>query len=232
MLDCDSSNSIREARRLSQASRPVALDRQSVVTVHGLAAHQIAMWPIGRRLGRRGFRTHHFGYWSIRARVEEVAVQLGRRLDRFEADPGIERLHLVTHSMGGIVARTLLQRRRYRKLHRIVMLAPPNAGSHVATKLAGTANWVLPAIEQLADRDDSYVNQLNWGFGANDIELGVVAARHDRVIRLPSTLHPSQKEFAVIDGNHGPMPWNQNAAGLVEAFLLTGTFFGVPQSAV
>ena len=81
---------------------------ETVVLVHGLAAHWLAMWPLARHLERRGFRVINWGYPSITRNIDEHARRLSELLAGFEWRDEGPRYHLVTHSMGSIIARTAL----------------------------------------------------------------------------------------------------------------------------
>ena len=81
--------------------------RHRVVVVHGLAANNSATWLLGRRLRQQGFDTRLFGYRSIRPRVEDHAERLASFLKRRFADDPASPLHLVVHSMGGIITRVM-----------------------------------------------------------------------------------------------------------------------------
>ena len=109
-----------------------------VVLVHGLGGNRFDMWPISRRLKRLGYRIRNWGYRSVGNRIETHADLLATELDRIDAemqDGG--RIHLVTHSMGGIIVRKTLSHHDFENIGRVVMLAPPHQGSHAARKLEG-----------------------------------------------------------------------------------------------
>jgi hypothetical protein len=86
--------------------------------------------------------------------------------------------------MGSIVVRVALNRIEPSRVGRIVLLAPPNAGSPVAriiSKLSG--QMIVPALE-LSDQPGSYVNRIE---STNDFEIGVLAAKYDFLVPLANT---------------------------------------------
>lgn len=199
--------------------------REAIVLVHGLAAIRFAMWPIAKRLRKRGYRVNNYGYFSISKTIAAHAHRLGGVLEEFENDPEIDRFHLVTHSMGCIMGRHLLAERRFEKVQRWVMLAPPNRGSHAARLLSPYLGRFCTPLTQLSDAPDSFVNRLGDFRDTNDVDFAIVEAAYDRVIDQSSVPLDGQSEYAVVKSNHGPLPWHTHTIDFVEQFLTRHTGF-------
>jgi pimeloyl-ACP methyl ester carboxylesterase len=192
-----------------------------VSLVHGYLANKFLMATLARRLGRRGFRPRAWGYWNMQCSLLVHAERFARELAARDADPAVGTLHVVTHSMGGIVARAALDRYRPRKLGRIVMLAPPNRGSFVATATAGTFGRFLRPVAELSTAADSLVNSLPTPQG---VEIGVIAAAHDALVTEEST-HPAVPHAHVtLPTWHTGLLFRRDAADLVAEFLARGAF--------
>ena len=194
-------------------------DRVAVVLVHGLAANRLVMWKIAQSLRKVGYHVKNHGYSSISHTIPYHADRLCKVLDKFEQDPDIDRIHLVTHSMGCIIGRHLFNEKRFEKLGRWVMLAPPNGGSHAATLLSPYLSKLCPPLPQLADRPDSFVNQLGDFRKINDVDFAVVEAAYDRVIDSSNVPLEGQSEYTVVKSHHGLLPWHSDAIEFVEYFL-------------
>jgi len=99
--------------------------RDVVVLIHGLGGNRLDMWPISRRLKRLGFGVRNWGYRSVGNRIESPSVRLAKDLAKLDHQVA-GRIHLVTHSMGGIIARTMFAQNDFANIGRVVMLAPPH----------------------------------------------------------------------------------------------------------
>ncbi len=132
-----------------------------------------------------------------------------------------ERVHIVAHSMGGIITRLALAEFQPRRLGRLVMVAPPNRGSHVATWLAPWLGRICPPLVQLADGDDSFVCRLPL---PQVPELGVIAAATDFLVREPSTHLGCETDHITLAGLHSAILWRRETAEQVQHFLEHGSF--------
>ncbi len=195
--------------------------REHVALVHGYLANTFMLAPLGWRLRRQGYATTAWGYWNMRCSLLVHAARFAKELEALDANPATDTLHLVTHSMGGIIARAALDRFRPRKLGRIVMLAPPNKGSFVATMAAGTFGRVFKPVAELSTAHDSLVNSLPMPAG---IELGVIAAQWDALVSDASTHPDVPHAHATIPTFHSGLLFRRDAADLVAAFLQSGAF--------
>jgi len=144
-----------------------------VVLIHGLGGNRTDMWPIGWRLKRLGFTVHNWSYRSVGNRIETHADRLSKLLTEL-GNQNSGRIHLVAHSMGGIIARAAFAKNEFKNLGRVVMLAPPNLGSHVATKLTRYIGWLTPSLGQLSDCPDSFVNRLPNSLRNNGIDFAIM----------------------------------------------------------
>jgi len=210
-----------ELKHLSIADRESARGRELVVLVHGLSAKRLVMWPLARYLVRVGFQVNNWGYRSTTRSIDWHASKLTAILRDVEFRNDIERIHVVAHSMGCIVSRAAIEKGRPSRLGRIVMLAPPNHGSHAARIIAPAVNWFCPTMKELGDHPDSYVNSLPL---PDRCEFGVIAASLDRVIRQTSTHLDGEADFTVVFSMHGVLPWHRKAQKQTVSFLESGRF--------
>ena len=149
-----------------------------VVLLHGLARSPNSLFVLDQVLQARGRRVVNLDYPSTTEPVERLAG----RIDAAITACGPGRVDVVTHSMGGILLQIWAGRsRNAARIHRAVMLAPPNGGSEIVD----------------AFRDQAW---FGWMNGPAGLALGTGAA--DAPARLPVP----QFEFAVIAGSDSLNP--------------------------
>ncbi len=197
---------------------------QTVVLIHGLGGNRSDMWRLGRRLRCAGYQIRKIGYWSIGQRIEPLVERLKELLEEMENTSSVEGVHLVGHSMGGIIARGALADQRESKVKSLLMIAPPNQGSHVARQMAPWFGWMVPSLAQLSDAPDSYVNLLDQLVELDDLKLGIIEAEKDRVIARGAVLLNRPHEYCRVRGNHAILTWYLRTVQLAEKFIREGRF--------
>ena len=143
------------AVRARFADDPLAA-RVPVVLVHGLVDNRSVFSVMRRGLRRRGFaQVRSWNYSPLLRDVETAAAALGRHLERVCQDTGHERVHVVAHSLGGLVARYLVQRLGGdARVDSLVTLGTPHGGSRWAhvlpTPLVRQLRPGSPLLQELA----------------------------------------------------------------------------------
>jgi len=125
------------------------MEGRAVIVLHGLMRSRKSMAKLCKHLEEQGgFTVINVTYPSTRRSIGQHARSLARLIENLD---GIDEINFGGHSMGNIVVRHYLgdqlagigNRPRDRRLRRMVMLAPPNQGSEVATALAGNGLFAL-----------------------------------------------------------------------------------------
>lgn len=104
-----------------------------VITVHGLNSEPEAMEPLLAGPRKDGFPCGAFRYPNDQS-IDESGKMLAAELGRLAHKHPRRRIALVTHSMGGLVARVAVEDPALDpgNVWRLVMIAPPNQGSLLA----------------------------------------------------------------------------------------------------
>jgi pimeloyl-ACP methyl ester carboxylesterase len=213
--------------RFDTAARPEH-PRECVALVHGFLANKLLLATLARRLRRHGYLTDAWGYWNMQCSLLVHAERFAKELAELDADPRIGTIHLVGHSMGGIIGRAALEKYRPAKLGRFVMLAPPNRGSFVATATRNTFGRLLKPVAELSTDPESLVNRLPMPAG---VEVGVIAAEYDALVTEESTHPDAPHAHVILPTWHTGLLFRPETADLVASFLATGEFPATTTSA-
>jgi triacylglycerol lipase len=112
---------------LSAAATPILL-------VHGLGDNRSVFTLLRRSLRRRGFgRIRTVNYSLLTSDVRTAARSLGPVVQELCEQTGYERVHVIAHSLGGVIARYYVQRLGGdARVHTLVTLGAPHRGTHSA----------------------------------------------------------------------------------------------------
>ncbi len=211
---------------------------ECVVLLHGLLRSASSMEPMAAALGAAGFETANVDYPSRDFAIEQLApLAVGRGLSECRANGAHDRIHFVTHSLGGILLRQFLADAEIPELGRVVMLAPPNQGSAAADKLRNVPgfDWMNgPAGRQLGQGADSVPRRL----GPATFELGVIAGNRsidpltsavlpnpdDGRVSVEDTKLDGMADFVVVEHSHAFMMRMRDTIALTLRFLELGSF--------
>jgi len=208
-----------------------------VVLLHGLNRSMRAMEDMAEALQEAEFTTVNVDYPSQSGTVEKLApeaVDIGLGQCR---ETGAEKIHFVTHSMGGILLRYAHQVQPIPELGRVVMLGPPNQGSEIIDKTrewSFAKLWAGEAGLQLGTDENSIPAQL----GPVDFELGIIAgvgtinpfmsailpAYDDGKVSVERTRVVGMADFMIVDSSHHYLMNSETVIINTVAFLQTGSF--------
>ena len=128
----------------------VAAAATPIVLIHGIVDNHTIFALLRRHLLRRGFgRVRTFSYSPITVDVRRTAERLGAEIEQLCEESGYERIHVIGHSLGGLIARYYVQRLGGdERVHTCVTLGSPHQGTQTARLLP----W--PLVRQLRPSSD------------------------------------------------------------------------------
>jgi len=144
-------------------AKAVPEDAACVILLHGLGRTAMSMASLAHELETRGYRVTNLSYPSTDFPVETLTRDYLTPAVQRCREGGCSSLHMVSHSLGGILIRQFLQTHTLPADSRIVMLSPPNQGSELADHLKSYRlyHWVTgPAGQQLGTAMDSVPRKL------------------------------------------------------------------------
>ncbi len=206
---------------------PRAPRSELVVLVHGMGRTARSMEPMRLALDSVGFDVINIGYSSYCCGIAELGAAVRSELDARRL-PAHTRVHFVGHSLGNIIVRWMLtQPDPPAGVGRVVMLAPPNQGSHEADRYSGMIGWLLEPIGELRTDSASTVRQLPPVRG---VPIGIIAGKHDGKLTVEETRLPEAKEHRVVEGTHAFLMRRPEVLRLTISFLKDETFGVVADS--
>jgi pimeloyl-ACP methyl ester carboxylesterase len=207
-----------------------------VVLVHGIWMPGAVMGYLKQHLERdHGFRGHLFSYASVRGTLDENAELLADFVDHLGADS----VHLVGHSLGGVIGLRMLSLNDAAPPGRIVCLGSPLCGCRVASSLS-RRSWGSPVLGKalVAGVLDDAASR--WAGPVTALrDIGVIAGTRamgvgrlltsfdedcDGTVSVSETRLPGARDHICMDVSHMGLLMSRGVADQAAAFLVRGEF--------
>ena len=204
-----------------------------VLLVHGLWYGRPGMLPLARRLKKRGWDCELFGYSSVFSAPDKNVQRLAEQVAGLQ-EKGGGPLHLVGHSLGGLVIlKMLADWHAEADGGRVVLLGSPLNGSAVARRMMGSRMlkpWVGRAAELLDVGLDNLPEDREVGAIAGTSSLGVgrlfadLDKPHDGTVSVAETKVPGLADHLELPVSHTGLVLSRKVADAIDAFLRSGRF--------
>jgi len=198
------------------------LDRkEAVILVHGLIRSSSSMMSPAAFLRKKGFSVFIYDYYSSRHPIRRHADDFSRLLGKILGED-FKKVHFVTHSLGGIIARIALAKLADPKLGRLVMIAPPNQGSAKASRVSKI--WItkklLRPLDELRNDSDSFIRKVP----IPEIEFGIIAGSMDAKVSVEESHLKNEKDHLVVNSFHTFIMNRKAVKEAVLKFIANGKF--------
>jgi pimeloyl-ACP methyl ester carboxylesterase len=216
---------------MNRAPRHNTSANETIVLVHGLWMHGVAFSWMARQLRKKGYKVKLFSYRSVLRTPQENADRLARFIHTLSTPV----VHLVGHSLGGIVLMHLLDRQVLLKPGRVVLLGTPICGSQVARNMSA-----LPFMRSLLLGKSVYhgllggvphfSGQRELGVVAGDLHYGIgrlfsfAKQSNDGTVFVRETQVPKARDSIELSVTHTSMVFSKEVVAQVVHFLDCGCF--------
>jgi pimeloyl-ACP methyl ester carboxylesterase len=187
---------------------------------------------LARRLRCAGFTVHIFSHASVRSDLRANAEHLQRYLGTLPE----EAVHLVGHSLGGILIRALHHYYPQQRPGRIVTLGAPHGSSRVARHLSRYAFWrwamgkgVIQLLSGAPLHWTTPAREIGVICGTRSFGMGRLLVRdlplpNDGLLTVKESAFPAAREHLALPVSHTGMLFSRTLARQVAAFLRSGQF--------
>ncbi len=204
--------------------------------IHGLGRTQWSLKRLEKNIQKQGFTTYNQSYPSTKQTIDQSAESyIGKALESLSAKK-FDKIHFVTHSLGGILVRYYLSNHSITNLGKIIMLAPPNHGSEIADNFKDKWWFKLatgPTGQQLTESSPLY-QQLK----PLQTDVGIIIGKrssdpwfnhlfegqHDGKVSVKSAKLEEEHQLKVVNCGHTLLMENKDVMNAIISFLQQGCF--------
>jgi pimeloyl-ACP methyl ester carboxylesterase len=210
----------------SQSNSP-----EVVVFVHGLWMTGMELFWLRRLVRERGYAVEQFSYRTIGGRLDDNAAFLRDFL--YSIDAGA--VHLVGHSLGGLLILRMFEQHEYRRPGRVVFMGSPVQGSQTAKAVAATrfGSVVLgrsgeQGLTESARHEWTFENELGVIAGTGGVGIGRALSElpepNDGTVAVEETRIEGATDGIELPVTHSGMAVSRQVADQIVHFLRQGCF--------
>jgi pimeloyl-ACP methyl ester carboxylesterase len=218
---------------LDPAWSPPVSARVTVVFVHGAIVRGWEMALLRRRLRQLGYSVRQFRYRSMMKGLDDNVARLKKFLTETEGDV----LHVVGHSMGGVLIRQVFEQCPDPRPGRLIAIGSPLLDCWIGRRFHRLhrrigrlliGRTVMDHISRLTD--PVWRGARDFGVLAGTYRFGVGALfkslprPSDGVILLSETRLQGLRDHSTIRLNHFGMLFSKRCTAQIARFLATGAF--------
>ena len=157
---------------LHERSVAVSDSERLVIFIHGLNSHPQTVRRLCGLAQENGLACAEFNYPNDQA-IDASGQLLAAELQRWKRQHPQQRISLVTHSMGGLVARTALEDPQLDpgNVDQLIMVAPPNQGCELAQFAFGLDLWEYMDGRELRENRCMFYSSIEDGLSEATVDL-------------------------------------------------------------
>ena len=207
-----------------------------VYILHGYAGSLLQMEKIYKGLKHEGYDAENYTYPSFKESIDSIGHDLYVKVKQENYDT----VSFVTHSMGGLVVRSMYQyldtTSHFPFIFRFVMLAPPNKGTEMADFFSKSyiSSYLGPNVVLMKTDSNSYTFKLPVPTCEVGLIVGIKGKKpwfnpfmkddNDGTVTMKEAILGNEKEITTVKSMHILRPLKKKVVMLVNRFIKTGSF--------
>jgi triacylglycerol lipase len=214
-----------------------ATNKDYVIIIHGMAQSKKSLSKLADHLESCNYETIIADYPSTKYSIEDIAKNFV--IKKIATLDKSRKIHIVGYSLGGIVARYVIDNHQIDNLGNVVLVGTPNKGSEMAKFLEN--NIVVhkifgPALKDLRPNSDfwnkikdnvsgNHVGVIAGDFSMNPFSsLFVFDGLSDGTVSVESAKIDGMKDFLILHHSHYFLIRSKEILPYIENFLTYGSF--------
>ncbi len=204
----------------------------AVIALHGILRSSKSWTELQRVLEPDDYTFISFDYPSTQQSISDFADQLQEVIATLD---GIEHIHLIGHSMGGLVVRRWCQQYSDPRMRRLLMIGTPNSGAEMASMLKKNLLFQLilgPSGQQLVADPEEFISTLPLptmeyaviagAKGTPDGFNPLIPGDDDGVVTVQSARLAGAVDYLAVRALHSFQPWNPEVMEATRRYLSSG----------